>query len=77
MKNRRLTEENSNKVKNIFRDLPSLEDHITDSYVREVFESIVGIIIISTISINKYRKTGPDSSNPLSHKYWMTKSHLV
>ena len=43
-----LSEENSNKLKNIFRDLPSLIGHITDSYER-YFESILGIIIISTI----------------------------
>ena len=29
-----LPEENYNKVKNIFRDLPSLIGHITDSYER-------------------------------------------
>ena len=51
-----LPEENDNKVKNIFRDLPSLIGHITDSYER-CFKSIVGIITISTIWINK---TGPD-----------------
>ena len=43
-----LPEENSNKLKNIFRDLPSLIGHITVSYER-YFESILGIIIISTI----------------------------
>ena len=51
-----LPEENYNQVKNIFRDLPSLIGHITDSYER-YFKSIVEIITISTIWINK---TGPD-----------------